>query len=72
MLILAYPLPRIDEIVNSIAKYQIYNTVDLRSAYYQIPLSNKIKFLLHLKQEAIHKNAIQSNKWHFLFPTQNG
>ena len=35
----AYPLPKIDKHVNDIAKYKIYSTIDLRSAYYQIPLS---------------------------------
>ena len=35
----AYPFPKIDKLVNDIAKYKIYSTIDLRSAYYQIPLS---------------------------------
>ena len=35
----AYPLPKIDKLVNNITKYKIYSTIDLRSAYYQIPLS---------------------------------
>ncbi|XP_012562704.1 uncharacterized protein LOC101238699 [Hydra vulgaris] len=37
----AYPLPKIETIVNIISKYKIYSTLDLRSAYYQIPLSKK-------------------------------
>ncbi|CAI9720228.1 Hypothetical predicted protein [Octopus vulgaris] len=36
-----YPLPKIDELVNTIAKYKVYSTIDLRSAYYQIPLLEK-------------------------------
>ena len=34
----AYPLPRIDEQVNEISKYKYYSTIDLKSAYYQIPI----------------------------------
>ena len=34
----AYPLPRIDELINKIAKSKYYNTVDLKSAYYQVLL----------------------------------
>lgn len=34
----SYPLPRIDDIVNSIAQYKVFSTFDLRSAYHQIPL----------------------------------
>ena len=39
----AYPPPKIDEMVNTIAKYKYYSTIDLLSAYYQIPLSEKDK-----------------------------
>ena len=35
----AYPLPRLDDTINRIAQYQIFSTVDLKSAYHQI--SNK-------------------------------
>ena len=34
----AYPLPRIGEQVNEISKYKYYSTIDLKSAYYQIPI----------------------------------
>ena len=34
----AYPLLRVDEIVNKIAKFKYYSTIDLKSAYHQIPL----------------------------------
>ena len=37
----AYPLPKIDEMVNEIAKYKVFSTIDLRRAYYQIPLSEE-------------------------------
>ena len=39
----AYPLPRIDELVNNVAKYRYFSTIDLRSAYHQIPLSENDK-----------------------------
>ena len=35
----AYPLPNIDEQVAKIAKCSMFNTLDLKSAYYQVPLS---------------------------------
>ena len=34
----AYPLPRIDEMVNELAKYSVFSTFDLRSAYHQIKI----------------------------------
>ena len=37
----AYPLPKIDEMVNEIAKFKVFSTIDLRRAYYQIPLSEE-------------------------------
>ena len=32
----AYPLPKIEFLVNELAKYCIFSTFDLRSAYHQI------------------------------------
>lgn len=34
----AYPLPNIDEQIAEIAKGSVFSTLDLKSAYYQIPL----------------------------------
>ena len=34
----AYPLPRISEFVNRIACYRFFSTIDLKSAYHQIPI----------------------------------
>ena len=34
----AFPLPRIDDLVNEMAQYRVFSTVDLRSAYHQVPL----------------------------------
>lgn len=34
----AYPLPNISEMINNIAQYRIFSTLDLKSAYHQIPI----------------------------------
>ena len=39
----AYPLPRIEDIVNAIAKDRYYSSIDLRSAYHQIALNDDDK-----------------------------
>lgn len=39
----AYPLPRIDETVNNIAQYRFFSTIDLRSAYHQVPIRQEDK-----------------------------
>jgi hypothetical protein len=38
-----YPLPKIDMLAQSIAKYNYFNRLDLKSAYYQIPLHEEDK-----------------------------
>jgi len=39
----AFPLPRISDLVNKIAQYRVFSTIDLRSAYHQVPLKDKDK-----------------------------
>ena len=39
----AYPLPRIDETVNKIAQYRVFSTIDLKSAYHQVPIKEEEK-----------------------------
>ena len=34
----AYPLPNIDEQIAEIAEASVFSTLDLKSAYYQLPL----------------------------------
>jgi len=34
----AYPLPRIEDMVNKLSQYKVFSTYDLKSAYHQIPL----------------------------------
>ena len=33
----AYPLPRIDDMINNLAHYNVFSTFDLRNAYHQVP-----------------------------------
>ena len=39
----AYPMPRIDDTVNQIAQYTVFSTIDLKSAYHQIPIKQEEK-----------------------------
>ena len=39
----SYPLPRIDDTVNKIARYRVFSTIDLQSAYHQIPIRKEDK-----------------------------
>ena len=39
----AYPIPRIDEIVNQLAHYKYFSKYDLKSAYYQVPIKAEDK-----------------------------
>ena len=39
----AYPLPRIDDTINAIAQYQVFSTIDLRSAYHQVSIKESDK-----------------------------
>ena len=34
----AYPLPRIDDVVQSIAEYRVFSVIDLSNAYYQVEI----------------------------------
>ena len=37
----AYPLPRIETLINDLAKYYVFSTFDLHSAYQQIRITEK-------------------------------
>ena len=39
----AFPLPRINDLVNDIAQYRVFSTIDLWSAYHQVPLKEEDK-----------------------------
>jgi len=39
----AYPLPRIDDLVEEVAKYKVYSTLDMKDAYHQVALQESDK-----------------------------
>lgn len=39
----AYPLPKISDLVNTIAQYKVFSTVDLKSAYHQVRIRESDK-----------------------------
>ena len=39
----AYPMPRIDEFINKLAQYRVFTSIDLKSAYHQVPLKDSDK-----------------------------
>lgn len=39
----AFPLPRMNDLVNDIAQYRVFSTIDLQSAYHQVPLKEEDK-----------------------------
>ena len=39
----AYPLPNIEETVNKIVQYRVFSTIDLKSAYHQVPIRDQNK-----------------------------
>ncbi len=34
----AYHIPKIEEIVDNVSSYRVFSTIDLRSAYHQVPI----------------------------------
>lgn len=47
----AYPLPRIEDMVHNLAKYKVFSTFDLQSAYHQISIRVRGSILLLREQE---------------------
>ena len=39
----AYPMPNIAKMVNDISKYKHFSTLDLKSAYHQVPIKEEDK-----------------------------
>ena len=39
----AYPLPRIEDLINNLSVYKVFSTFDLKSAYHQIPIQESDK-----------------------------
>ena len=54
----AYPLPRIDVLVNNLSKYYVFSTFDLRSAYNQIPIAKKDRAFTALEAGVSYGNLL--------------
>ena len=56
----AFPFPRIDELVHKMAKYRVFSKLDLKSAYYQVPLkeSEKLYTAFEANGHLYHFNRI--------------
>lgn len=63
----AYPLPRIDIIVNQLAKYSVFSTFDLKSAYHQIAIKSSDK-----KYTAFEANGVLYQFKRIPFGVTNG
>ncbi|KAJ8865578.1 hypothetical protein PR048_033098 [Dryococelus australis] len=67
----AFPLPRIDYIVNKVASYKIYSRIDLRSAYYQVPIREEDNPYTAFEASGKHYQfthvivGIRNGVWHF-------
>ena len=57
----AYPLSQIADMVNEIASYQVFSTLDLTSVYHQVALSQKSENILHLKLLDLYTNFAESH-----------
>ena len=73
----AYPFPNVYEIINKIAKYRYFSTIDLKSAYYQIPLREEDHPYTACEADGglhqfICSYTIWCNKWCWLFSKNNG
>ena len=55
----AYPLPRIDDMINKLANYSYFLTFDLRSAYHQIMLLKSKRKYTALKPTASSTNSLE-------------
>ena len=62
----AYPLPRIEDMVNEIASYQVFNTLDIASDYHQVavkPEEQKYTAFEAAGSLPILPNPIRSDQW---------
>ena len=57
----AYPLPRIDDMINKLANYSYFSTFDLRSAYHQIMLLS-----LNVNTQLFRSTASYTNSLEYL------
>ena len=54
----AYPLPHMEDLASEIAKYKYFTTIDLKSAYHEIPIHS----------EDCHFTAFEANSMTLLAP----
>ena len=60
----AYPLPRIETLINDLAKYHVFSTFDLHSAYHQIQITDK--------DRPFTACSVLKNRAHFIFSQSHG
>ena len=53
----AYPLSRIDDMINNLAHYKVFSTFDLRNAYHQVPIVKDDRKYKALKPMAAYINC---------------
>ena len=63
----AYPLPRIDTMINKLAQYKVFLTHDLKNAYHQIPISQAER-----KYTAFEAGGQLYQFYHIQFGVTNG
>ena len=54
----AYPMPNIIKMINDISKYKYFTTLDLKSAYHQVPIKGKTVNIQLLKSMANFTNLL--------------
>ena len=71
----AYPLPKIEELVNVVTQYNINSTVDLKCVYHQFTISEKEKnlYCLWSKWQAILvlQDTVWNNQRNYLLSKDN-
>ena len=72
----AHPLPRIDDMVNNLAGYKVFSTLDLKSAYHQVPIKEADRkytaFEAKWKTLSLPTHSFWGYKWCSCFPKGNG
>lgn len=68
----AFPLPRIDDLVRDVAQYQFFSSIDLCSAYHQVPLKQSDKLYTAFEASGslyqFYSDALRDNKWSIQLP----
>ena len=68
-----YPLPCIDDIVNKIAQYRVFSTIDLHIAYHQVAMKDQVKpYTAFEAFEAIQSFSVWCHQRCGIFPKNHG